>query len=80
LPPFEAVDTRGSNPDNVGRLLNGAIGAYPMLARFFPPELLAFLPHFGSGCDLARYEKAKGYFGAPGSAPAAAYLAAHAGS
>lgn len=78
-----------------------------MLAKFFPPEFLAFLPHFGSGCDLARYEKAKGFFGAPerkvggtdralalvedqvrscralaerGSAPAAAYLAAHAGS
>jgi len=97
----------GAHRENAERLLDWAIGAYPMLAKFFPPEFLAFFPYFGSGCDLARYEKARGFFGAPerkvggtdrtlaqvedqvrscralaerGGAPAAAYLAAHAGS
>ena len=54
----------GAGGEKSDQLLDWSIAAFPMLAKFFPPEFLAFFPYFGSGCDLARYEKAKSFFGA----------------
>ncbi len=55
----------GASGDKSDQLLDWSIAAFPMLAKFFPPEFLAYFPYFGSGCDLARYAKAKNFFGAP---------------
>ena len=68
LRPNEIADllgALGASGEKSDQLLDWSIAAFPMLAKFFPPEFLAFFPYFGSGCDLARYEKAKGFFGAP---------------
>jgi alanyl aminopeptidase len=55
----------GASGDKSDQLLDWSIAAFPMLAKLFPPEFLAYFPYFGSGCDLARYAKAKNFFGAP---------------